>query len=187
MLSSKKRNKGKKIINGNGQIRNILTVVHWNLGARQWQRKIEEMEMLLLEKEPDLAFITDANLLEMVPDNCRNINGYSLILPKTMEYLKYSRIVLLVKNGVEIEVLNSCMEKDISAIWVKIGKVGRKPLVVGGVYTVEQEIALLISKKFNSIQEKGRRLYSIYVLREMCKKKYILGSKETTTNDVCSA
>ena len=151
-LSSKKRNKGQKILNGNGQIRNILTVVHWNLGARQWQRKIEEMEMLLMEKEPDLAFITEANLLEMVPDNCRNINGYSLILPKTMEYLKYSRIVLLVKNGVEIEVLNSCMEKDISAIWVKIGKVGRKPLVVGGVYR-EQHLLLQGNPNLSDAQD----------------------------------
>ena len=99
------------------------------------------MEMLLLEKAPDLAFITEANLLEMVPEYSRHINGYSLILPKTMAHLKYSRIVLLVRNGVEVEVLNNCMEPDISAIWIKVGKAGRKPLVVGGVYR-EQHLLL---------------------------------------------
>ena len=130
----KERNRRRKAINGNGQARKMITIAHWNLGAKRWQKKMEEIEILSTEKLPDLLFITEANLFDEVPDYSRYVEGYQIILPNTMEHLRYVRIILLVRNGIQVEVMTDCMEQDLSVIWVKVGRAGRRPLVVGGIY-----------------------------------------------------
>ena len=68
-------------------MKNVLSLAHWNLGSKQWQRKLVELEMLTIEKKPDILFITESNLLEEIPDYQRSIGGYEIILPLTMDYL----------------------------------------------------------------------------------------------------
>ena len=46
----------------------------------------------------------------------------------------YSRILLLAREGVKLDIMNECMDRDIPAIWVKLITRGRKPLVIGGIY-----------------------------------------------------
>ena len=134
--SKKLRNKLIKMYNGNGNgsLRHSVSILQWNAGNKHWKRKLEIIEALTLEKDPDLLFITEANLMADTTDDEREIPGYRLILPLTLESLKYARIVLLVKIGIEVKVLNQFMAEDLAIIWVKIGQAGRKPLVVGGVY-----------------------------------------------------
>ncbi len=58
----------------------------------------------------------------------------TLILAKTMTSLKYSRIVLLCKTGLQYKIELDRMSEDISSIWLKVGGRGRKSLLIGGVY-----------------------------------------------------
>ena len=117
------------------------STVHWNLGSTHWQRKLEKIEALILEKVPDLLFISEANLMADIPDNQRRIDGYRLVLPLTMDTMQYSRIVLLVREGLEVEVLTEHMSDKLACIFVKLGQRGRKPLIVGGIYR-EQHLLL---------------------------------------------
>ena len=133
-LSNKRRNKLVKSYNGNGKLRHSVSVVHWNAGNRHWRRKTEEIESLILEKDPDLLFVSEANLMVETPDFQRKINGYNMVLPPTLQSLKYARIVLLVREGIQYKVLDEYMANDLANIWVKIGQRGRKPQIVGGIY-----------------------------------------------------
>ena len=48
--------------------------------------------------------------------------------------LGYWRLVLLVREGLEVNLLEEFMEDDISAIWVRVGRKGKCPTHVGGIY-----------------------------------------------------
>ena len=141
LMSKRNMNKLQHATNGNVQGRNVLTLSHWNLGSRQFQNKVEEIEILTGELQPDLLYISKANLMKNTPEYSYQIEGYDVILPRTMDRMGYARILLLVKQGIDIEVLENCMETDISAIWVKISNKGRKPLISGGIYR-EQHLLL---------------------------------------------
>ena len=131
--SGKYRNKMKKITNGNGGS-NYLKKIHWNIGARQWHRKIEEIEALISEKDPDFLFVSEANIMEETSTEECAINGYVMVLPNTMNLRGYARIALLVKENIEFEVLNQFMPEECAAIWISVGRRGRKPLRIGGFY-----------------------------------------------------
>ena len=130
-LSSKLMNILQRSKNGNG---GVLKLAHWNAGARHWQRKILEIELFVQETDPDLVFISEANLFDSIPDWQKQIQGYKLITPGSLETAGYARIILLVKENIDIHVLNEFMEDDLAAIWVRIGRKTAKPLHIGGVY-----------------------------------------------------
>ena len=69
--------------------RNWVKIAHWNMGNKFWQNKRTEVEAVILEKTPDLLFISEANLMETVPEEKRFIEGYTMYLPLTMMKHKY--------------------------------------------------------------------------------------------------
>ena len=111
------------------------TVQHWNLGNRHWQRKKEEIQHLVEEYKPDLAFILEANLFENTPQHETIIEGYTIEKPKTCNNnaMSYSRLVLLVKKYFNYEIMKNHMEDDLATIWVKLTKKGNKKVIVGGI------------------------------------------------------
>ena len=131
-ISSKLRNKIIKIKNGNRTDRNIVKIQHWNAGNSLWQNKKLTIEALITEKTPDLLFISEANLMSSLPDQDRQIHGYELYLPLTMDKHKCSRIVLLVREGVNINIQHNMMHEDVAVIWasIKVGKISN--MKVGG-------------------------------------------------------
>ena len=50
------------------------------------------------------------------------------------------KIVLLVKDELNVEILNNLMDPTIAAIWCKIGARGRKPMTVCMAYREHQYI-----------------------------------------------
>ena len=132
LMKMKTINKIQHIENGN--LKNTLKIIHWNLGSKKWNRKLTEIGNLLDEQKPDLCYVSEANLWEGLESYEREIPGHYLVLPNTMEFTKHARLVLIVKEGVEVVKLNQYMDRDISTIWVKIGKSGRKSLRIGGIY-----------------------------------------------------
>ena len=135
-ISSKMQNKSIKIKNGNrgGGLKQTIKLIHWNAGNAWWEQKRDEIEAMLIEKQPDLAFITEANLRTGINDEQKDIQGYYMLTPNMHLNMGYSRILLLAREGVHLDIMNDCMGDDIPIIWVKITSRGRKPLVIGGVY-----------------------------------------------------
>ena len=88
-------------------------------GTSPLGKKVTEIEAFLLEVQPDLFFITEANMFPSTKAHERNFPGHCIILPKTVDTLGYWRIVLIVKETIKVEVLEEFMEDDISSIWVK--------------------------------------------------------------------
>ena len=134
VMARKMRNKNQKIKNGNRVYQSKLKILHWNLGSRQWKNKIEDIELLLSEYKPDLCYVSEANMWNNLEPHERELEGHSLILPNTMSTLQHARLVLIVKDGIEVTVLNQFMDKDIASIWVMVGTPGKKSLRVGGAY-----------------------------------------------------
>ena len=108
--STKQLNKAVKSEHGNGKLRQNVTVVFWNMGAKQWHRKLLEIEAVVQQYTPDLFFVAEANLLHSLEDHEKNIQGYRIVLPKTAEVQKNSRLVLLVKDGIDVKILEEYMD-----------------------------------------------------------------------------
>ena len=130
--AQKIKNRIKKSYNGNN--RNSIHVMHWNLGPRFWDNKREDVQHLVDEYKPDYVFISEANLFHDTPPHKTEIEGYDLVMARTMETLKFSRIILLCKKGAQYKVETNRMSQELSSIWVKLSGRGRKSLLLGGVY-----------------------------------------------------
>ena len=58
--TGKKHNREVRARNGNNVQQ--LRILHWNMGSKEWKSKTVEIEALLVEKQPDMCFISEANL-----------------------------------------------------------------------------------------------------------------------------
>ena len=41
-----------------------MTLMQWNIGARHWEKKVDDIRQLLLEEHPDILIITEANMFK---------------------------------------------------------------------------------------------------------------------------
>ena len=57
-----------------------------------------------------------------------------------MSTMSNARIVLVVKNEIQIEVLENYKDGDTATIWVRVGSSRRNSLVIGGVYREHQQL-----------------------------------------------
>ena len=130
--SAKRLNKEAHIVNGNGDSK--IKLVCWNLGSRRWKRKTDDIIHMLDDLKPDLAVITEANLQYETEAHERNIPGYSLTTTKDYENGGMSQLVVLVRMGLNIRVLETMKEDDISTIWMEIPRKGLRPVTIGALY-----------------------------------------------------
>ena len=153
-IPNKLRNRRMREVNGNS-FRKVLTVVHWNTGNKFWQRKREMVEACIQEKNPDIIFISEANMMSTVPEEQRQIGGYKMVLPNTMDSLGYARLILLVRLDIDFKVITKLMGPTSACIWIKVGAPGRKPLKIGGFY---RELSLLKQGTPNLSNDPNRQL-----------------------------
>ena len=99
-----------------------------------WQRKKLELESVLLKYSPDIVVISEANLKAELTDLEKDVDGYSLHFPKTMQVQNIARLVLLVREGIQVKILEDLMDTSVCSVWIKIGARGRKPLILAGIY-----------------------------------------------------
>ena len=62
-----------------------------------------------------------------IPDYLKQMTGYYLVNPNTSISMKYSRQVLLVREGIKINIMDDCMAMNVPDIWVKVTAKGKKP------------------------------------------------------------
>ena len=65
------------------------------------------IETLIQDKNSDILFINEANMMSTVTKEQRHIEGYKMVLPNTMESLGYARLVLLVNMDIEFKSLGN--------------------------------------------------------------------------------
>ena len=137
-ISGKEWNKIMKIKNGNGTMRQNILAIHWNMGARKWTNKRAEIEAVIEQFTPDIFLISEANMSTNLTDAEKDIGGYSMVLPRTVEVRQLVRLVMLVREGVRVEEMRNLMDSEIASIWVRVGPKGRKQLLIGGIYREHQ-------------------------------------------------
>ena len=115
-------------------VKQTLRQTHWNAGNSWWENKGIEITVLILEEDPDMLIISEANRRDSIVPELKHIEGYYMITPNTSNSMGYSRLILLVKEGVRVNIMDDCMSDEIPAIWVKLVSRGRKPIVIGGLY-----------------------------------------------------
>ena len=129
-MSNKARNSLIKQMNGNRK--NSIKVQHWNLGSRHWQKKIEDIQLLVDKHKPQVLFISEANLYSTVPEYKTVIECYDLYKTKSFESMGCSRLVMLVENFFEFKMLENHMEDSVASLWIEIKTKGRKKSKLAG-------------------------------------------------------
>ena len=80
-LRHRDRNKLVKILNGN-RTKKSLKILHWNIRSRFWINKQEEIQCVVDEQDPDIMFVTEANLFKEDPNHRICIDIYKIETPK---------------------------------------------------------------------------------------------------------
>ena len=169
--SNKLMNSEIRAKNGNRESRSIIKIAHWNMGNSLWQNKRTDIDALVLQKSPDVLYISEANLMDTLPESERYIMGYSMHLPSTMGKHKCSRIVCLVKEGMEIKIHSEWMHQDVAVVWLSLKNGNKGRLYVGGVYREHQ---MLLKPKPNPTKTLDAQLDRW--------NKFLLGWKKATKN-----
>ena len=119
-------NKLRQMEHGNGGNRNNVNIIHWNIGSWAWERKKLEVEAVIAQYQSDLFVITEANMMTDLDEHINSIDGYEMILPRTVEVRKASKDCHVGKRGLEVQVQHDLMDTAVAAIWLKVGKKGEK-------------------------------------------------------------
>ena len=135
-ISSKRRNNLIKQSNGNGK--KSLSVCHWNLGAKLWKNKRNQIQALADQLSPDIIFISEANLDDLSQPHESQITGYDITLPKTVIRSGTARLALLTRDNLDFEIKEDLMDDIFTSIWLKISRPGTKGLLVCGLYREHQ-------------------------------------------------
>ena len=106
------------------------------MGSKFWIRKYEEVQAILDEHNPDVLFLMEANIFFEDPECSLSIEDYKMVRPATWKHpdLRYAKIIPLIKQNINFEVLDRYMEEHLSTIWIKISRRGQRKLIVGGIY-----------------------------------------------------
>ena len=134
-LSSRRRNIHIRTINGNrGNVKQTIRLYHWNVGNGWWTSKLNEISALLIQKDPDILVLSEANLKTEVPREQQEFEGYETVLPSTMMTQGYARLVILVKEGIIFEKMENCMDDGAAVVWIRVTIRGNRKINIGGVY-----------------------------------------------------
>ena len=138
-ISNKIRNNLIKQRNGNGK--NTLSISHWNLGSKLWKNKRNQIQALVDQDNPDVLFISEANLDETTSPHESTIQGYNITLPKTVTRNGTARLVLLTRDSLDFKLRDDLMDDIFSNIWIKISRPGTKGLLICGLYREHQYLS----------------------------------------------
>ena len=156
-LSNKVRNKLQRSKNGNGTMRQNVSIIHWNLEAKMWPRKKLEIEAVILQYVPDIFVISEVNLLKTLSDEERMISGYRILTPEITGNQNLFRLVVLVKETIDVKVIEELNDNRLSAMWLKVGARGRRPMIIGAIYREFRYIHLNLSDDSASEQQQLSR------------------------------
>ena len=109
------------------------SIAHWNLGSKLWTNKINQIQLLVDTNKPDLLYISEANLDELIPDYENKIHGYIIYKPKTVSVNEVVRLIFLVRENLDVKI-EALMDNVVTSIWVKVSEPGVRKVFVCRVY-----------------------------------------------------
>ena len=63
-----------------------------------------------------------------------------MLLPRTTEVQNHARMLVLVRNGMDVKLCENMMDTTVAAVWMRIGARGRRPMTLAAVYREHQFI-----------------------------------------------
>ena len=156
-ISNKKRNNLIKQRNGNGK--SSLSICHWNLGSKLWKNKRNQIQALVDQDNPDILFISEANLDDLTPPHESLISGYNITLPKTVTRNGTARLVLLTRENIEFKLRDDLMDDIFTSIWIKITRPGSKGLLICGLYREHQYLLQDTDWSLQPVEQNRRWLH----------------------------
>ena len=140
-FTSKIKNNKTRTVNGNRG--KAINLVHWNPGSTHWPRKLQEIRQAMVEFQPDILTISEANLMANTPDYKTQINGYKMVQPPTMEFMGHCRLLVLVRDTIEVDILTDIMEEDLPTVWLRIKRRGRRNMIFGSIYREHHQLGMI--------------------------------------------
>ena len=123
---------------------------------KKWQNKKNQIQALVDSDNPDVMFISEANLDELTPPHEKLIAGYNITLPNTVTRNGTARLVLLTKDDLKFDVMENLMCDTVTSIWIKISRHGTKSLLVCGVYREHQYLSQLSDWSLQPAEQSSR-------------------------------
>ena len=153
----KKWNKLRKAEHGNGT--KAWSIIHWNMGSKLFQNKLDMIQELVDREKPEMLYISEANLKIEIYENPHEIKieNYDLIIPKTMTRYKHARLILLIKEGLKYEIMYEIMTDSVPSIWIRPIMAGTKKTFIGGTYRQHNIIFQNPDENHDSIQAQETR------------------------------
>ena len=111
----------------------------WNKGGatQDLWKKINEIEIILKEKNFDCLGVTEANLKRNAIVEKVSIEGYKMISDMGIKHQvkKNSRVVAYIKEELSYDIVEGYMGEDMMPeIWIRLGHKGTKRTLVGFIY-----------------------------------------------------
>ena len=95
---------------------------------------MEDIQNFVDKTNPDFTFISEADYFAGMELCLGIITGYRIIMSKALELMGYTKIILLVKDIIEVVIKDAWMEGLVASIWVQVKRRGCKAITIGGVY-----------------------------------------------------
>ena len=114
-----------------------LKIMHWNAGGGFLKNKMGELESVIQKYHPHVFGISESVFRENHDINDVSVAGYDVYFSKSLENptINLSRLSVFVHKDVQkVKVRHDLMDNDFSSIWLEIGLLRQKPLLVGNIY-----------------------------------------------------
>ena len=113
-----------------------IKLSHWNAGGAHLENKVLELERVVGDFHPHFFGISEANLFQ---HHCLNnclLEGYDLIVSKTLNnpLLGVSRVVVYKHDSLVAKVRDDLMSDDFSSIWLEVGFPNKSKFLVCNIY-----------------------------------------------------
>ena len=128
------------------------------MGSRAWIRKSDEVRQVLSEQNPDILVIAEANLhVETQQKLKKQLKDIKLITNKIPAHRNIHRLIVLVKDGLQIVIRDDIMDENITSIWIEIPRRGEKKLLLGAVYREQSITGIPKPNNSDEINQQIRR------------------------------
>ena len=144
---------------GNRQNRGIK-LAHWNAGSAHLRNKMHEIERVVSDTHPHFLGISEANLKRDHNFEDVQLDGYDLVVSKTMDNdkLQVSRVVCYKHHSLVGKFREDLMSDEFSSVWMEIGLPGKRKILVCQLYREWRYLGQPDRGAFShSIQEQMRR------------------------------
>ena len=97
-----------------------------------------KIQALVDQDNPDIVFISEANLDELTLPHESQISGYIITLPNTVARNGTARLILLTRDNLDFQLRDDLMDEVFTSIWIKIARPGVRGLLICGLYREHQ-------------------------------------------------